>query len=560
MWISYLIRDIFGKLPFQIMFSVAMVLAAQVLVLVATLLPLKILLLVGSGGIPGYFPDFMKVYELHVLIIILSVVSIAAFFLYLIFEKVSQAIVTDVSSKLVGLSNKVMVFENQDLIARASVKKIVSGLAGLVFTLFGLSFLLYLYPLLVVIFVTFFTLYLLFFWLISKSLNSGHALIEGALKHIANSCFLVVFIALIYDFLYLNPPSFLLALISLIIFRQIGSKAASTLNDTRYIHKNKGKLQPLFLKNIVFLPFEDKNEAEFSKLFEPESLKVWLPKFFRAINVSGTLKIGTLRWLQSGVTGVVAVRIASSEGKIYLMKLFNTNRKAQALHESLLVFSESGRTLPCPKLINVADIGGYQSHLFELDSESIDVVRSESSTYISEIWRRLIAFCPSEELRSQYSNSHAFIWQRFRPEHIKKLIVAAKKREIDQISLFQKRLSSLCEILSKLPFVIINKNINFRSLLVYPEGSVQAFHWGAWSMDTVGVGLGTTPGSFKLLEEGILYASQYRAEFSGVNVRDVKIAAYMSQLEVSMKSEKYLDGIEAIIAINSMLLDDGANI
>ena len=114
--------------------SIALTIASQLLFLVAFLLPLKVVLLLGSEKIPSYFPAFMASFGRERLIILLSAASVLFYFSYLICDGLVARFSQQGAEKLVQRSRKIAIFERQDDIASKGYLRFSQAFAGLCFT------------------------------------------------------------------------------------------------------------------------------------------------------------------------------------------------------------------------------------------------------------------------------------------------------------------------------------------------------------------------------------------------------------------------------------------
>src|SRR5699024_6821580 len=138
-WLKSLSAKVFRVVPGGTSFIVFMTLISQITAMLASFIPLKVVIMLGSDGIPRYFPASFAQLDRDVLIAELSVGMLGFFVLHLLAEK-SIAWVTGIStSRLLEKSQKLVLFENQDELAANAYHRYSRALASGVFILLALT-------------------------------------------------------------------------------------------------------------------------------------------------------------------------------------------------------------------------------------------------------------------------------------------------------------------------------------------------------------------------------------------------------------------------------------
>src|SRR5699024_1263303 len=78
--------------PYATVIIVLLTLISQIAMLLASVLPLKVVLMLGSDGVPRYFPAFLTSLNRDVLIGVLTGGTIGFFIVHIISEKLIQAV------------------------------------------------------------------------------------------------------------------------------------------------------------------------------------------------------------------------------------------------------------------------------------------------------------------------------------------------------------------------------------------------------------------------------------------------------------------------------------
>ncbi|WP_337133530.1 hypothetical protein, partial [Staphylococcus aureus] len=203
--------------PKDTLVIVAATLVSQFSILLAFLLPLKILMLLGSTGVPRYFPTVFANYDRDVLVIVLSLAAIGFYLMYFVAEKLIVYGSRHGADLLLRRSHKITLFENQEGIASRGYQRYARSLASGVFLFLVASVIAWLYSelllvLIVYVVLAFFTLAMLYAK--GGKLRSGLDEAPGPIVNTATSIgFLLAFGFMVAQFLFGNPPGLLVAII-----------------------------------------------------------------------------------------------------------------------------------------------------------------------------------------------------------------------------------------------------------------------------------------------------------------------------------------------------------
>lgn len=160
-WILSLSRRLLSVVPGFTLYSVAATLVSQFALLLAFVLPLKVILLLGSEGIPSYFPEQFKLFDRQTLILALSSLAMLLYLVHLFAERLIGVCLAGGARNLLLRSRKMVLFDNQDEVATRGYQRYSRGLASLVFVLIFFPLLVWLSPALGGVFAGYMTVLLL---------------------------------------------------------------------------------------------------------------------------------------------------------------------------------------------------------------------------------------------------------------------------------------------------------------------------------------------------------------------------------------------------------------
>jgi hypothetical protein len=218
---------------------------SQLFQIVAFLLPLKVMILLGSPRVPGYFPRFLVGIERERLILLLAGVAVLLYLLHLLMEFVGATLARVGSDRLIALPQQGEELARQRKVALSLYQSLVTVTSGSAFAIGVWIFLGVFNPLLLVVVLGYFvTVFLVAAWLLS----SVPALLERAqvqfrrVIDVLSACgFLLVFGFLVAGFLYGDAEGLLLGILTLLLCRQMFSRLAMALKGVErlYAHRER---------------------------------------------------------------------------------------------------------------------------------------------------------------------------------------------------------------------------------------------------------------------------------------------------------------------------------
>ncbi|WP_140162446.1 hypothetical protein [Billgrantia desiderata] len=493
-WIKSLSAKFFRVVPAFTTVIVFLTLVSQLATLLASFLPLKVIIMLGSDGIPRYFPASFSEVDRDVLIAALSAGTVGFFLLHLLAERMIASVTSVSTSRLLSKSEKMVLFENQDEVAASSYQRYSRAFASVFFialTLFGLG---WFYPRMSIVITGYFLAVLLLFWLLCKKSSSFRERLESNFSPLLNLAggvgFFVSFAFLVADFIFWSPPGVIIAIVSLLLSRQIMQRASGMVSDFTSLYRQRAKLDALFFHGKVLLPQQARPEKTLWLLLETENRQRWVAAVLNELVGSDENK-PICRWQQLGTANVVGL-IATRAGQQYLIKLFSINRSSWALHETTLM-AELSSDFPAPRWVGTTQVEKFHCLVYELphgQPPDADQVKA----FCHQLRQELLAVQPQREALARYRRSKAMLWQRLAFSSLERLKVAADIPEQQQdLSTLLEMLPYLHQQLKTLPVVFFSPEINQDAMWIpstYAEQSETPLllNWGRWSLEPVGAG------------------------------------------------------------------------
>lgn len=528
-------------------------LVSQLSILFAFFLPLKVVILLGSDRVPRYFPDFLTGLDRDLLIVLLSGSALAFYLLYLLSERVSQTAAEAGSRRLLAKSQKIVLFENQNSLASSAYQRYARALAGGLFVMVGLAALGVIYPAMALLLVTL-ALAVLFAFVVWARLTLG---LDGppgeglprVLGTVSGFGFMLAFAYLVADFILWSGPGLIVAIVALLLVRQILNRATGMVIDIAALHKQKLKLDALFFHGRILL---DTNQGSSdASMLAPASRDVWCRRLLDEYVDTGSRACST-RWFQLGVPGVTGFRVVPKDHPAtFLIKVFDSNRSALAHHEATLLGAPP-RGLPALKLLGVTEIHGRSCHLLEFP-ELLHPVPDRARQLMQEARARLLAVEPPPALIQRYLRSRPMLWQRIDPQMFTRLGWASNDESTDALlEAVQQQRAELRAILQNLPIVIVNRVTPRDSVVTDGESGV-LLHWGRWSLEPLGAGWPTAAGALVDLQAELGKAASVRDALRSVEPIGAELAALCFDMEREYVRQRFSSALALLPAIMERL-------
>ncbi|WP_284355232.1 hypothetical protein [Pseudomonas putida] len=521
---------------------------SQLLLLLAFFLPLKAIIVLSSGGIPSYFPEFLKAYAQDTVVIWLSLSSLVAFAAHLTLELAATKITARGARLLIIRTKKIVLFDNQDSIAINAYSKFTRGLSELLFFLISVAILCAIYPLIFSLIATSITVFYILTCLAYSTSSRVRAALtihhQVVLNSISGFIFLVVFFGIIGDFLYLSPPSAFMAIISLLLIRQALQRLVGFSSKLILLRSQHSRVSALFFHNQPLLLETAQKSDEIHSLFSPEQRERWIPQvlsplFKTAFTVEG------VKNFQLGQPDIYCYEVnCSSEStlKTYIIKLFDESRTYPATQESALI--AQFKDLPCPPLRETGKLQNVTYHIFEWSKECKMTGREYNQGALT-LLGDLMKLTPPKSLLNKYERSKSYLESRLNIEMLESLklyaVTADDQKNIEQLA---DSLGSIKLHLSKLPRQLIALDLSTDSLLKKETGELSVLHWGNWLLEPAGTYWPLTAHS-KLIEY-TREAQGTRTDAQSLSSDGTILASYMFSFERHINRRDYQAALNLI--------------
>lgn len=526
-------------------------LVSQIALLLAFFLPLKVVILLGSSTTPRYFPDMFLAMERQTLIIVLSSAAVVCYVIYLLAESLIRSVSGFGASQLQRRSEKMALFENQADVAVTAYQRYTQALASGVFIILALIILSNYYPALALLTLGYsafaFVLFVILFNISTHVQELLYTKINPLMQITGGIGFLLGFAYLVADSLLWTPPGLIVAIISLLLVRQALNRGAALISDVSGLFRQRLKLNALFLHGHVLEHASTRQDTDYWTLLDKKRRDQWLSVLLDK-HCGETVKVDESAWTQSGVANITALAVNSR----YFVKIFNTGRRTQAIHEATLLTEIEGGKLPALPLLGVDRIAGFNCHVFDDyngNSKSLlRIIKSEVRAILGMLW----GIEPPASLVDRYQRSRLMLVQRLTDDMLIRLRwVVVKNEHQAQATDMSDRLDEIKAILSSLPLCIHNPDVRVDTIAVRKDGASVVTHWGRWSLEPLGAGWPTREADLRAIPRMLATAAETRPSLRQVSPAHVRLAALMFSFDALYQAQSYhaaLDLMPGILA------------
>lgn len=523
--------------------------SSQVLLFLAFLLPLKALILLGSESLPSYIKTFDFINDKEQLVIALSVI---AFFLYLIHlggEELIKKRIKYQAQLLTKRAKKVAIFADEEGFASSSIYKIMRSYSFLGFSAAGL---IYLYIFINNLF--YFCILLLTLELVLiVFFNRGNKLKSIAeydkalfvIGVIASLNFFLSFCYLVYLYMDNQVESSLLAVITILVLRQLYQRLSVALGDVIAVFRSKNKLEAIFFTHI---PYAIESKVDLSGVDVAFDAR----KQVENLLIQNLGRKITLSYVDTCAMSIPLFSIQNVENDtVGFCRIFGKNTM-QILKKELALYA------------------GYQSHPMllkveeELVSDSESFLLLESDSYVkrsgsrfeeelAELKFSLQISPPPEDIVSMYHRTKKGFCFGISKENAKNILIGCNnQKEFDLCQRFIHGLDALNQNIITAPVFIYNPELVPDNLIVM-NGKKKLISWAGWEILPIGASLPMSALDKSEIEKMFGKLLDNRDDVTQLDYDKFVIAGLLWQIDHLLSRERYRTAIK-ILGDNKLLL------
>lgn len=559
-WLAMALRTFMAVRPVSTIVVISSSGIARISSLLAFLLPLKVILLAGSEGVPRYFPFIAPELKLH-WIIGLAIGAFVCYALTLLLDAVSLKLSENASSDVMQGANDAVIFSDQDQIGRRYYAAFCQIASNLLFVLLGVLVLAILTPALAVFLASMCLLqYLIVAYVMRGNPQAPGAMrrmIEGRLgtflKILSSINFLGGFVVLLAPFLLGQGANILIAILALVILRQSLNSLSSIIGSSAQLSSEKYRIDALIFREAQLHQPENQTSRTLREVFDKGSRETRAGELLARAGITGTTDV---HWMDPATpsikTFVISVTPSESGAAQHFQQRIYPKQSLQLLeHESFLFRHVSRRLLHAPEPLFRYTEGDFECVILPYgNGRPLDA--REWKEWRPRLLARSWLHQPPDSLVLAYANSRPLLHQRLNDDLLGRLRIAVDTDEERQaLDALHERLPDIRTILQQAPLYILNPDLSARNTVVIPDEDAMAMHWGRWSLAPLG---GTTldMAEMTMLIDLLPQLHEQRNDLpAGYGADDIRFARRCHALEAHVNSEQYkaaLRTVEEILA------------
>jgi len=543
-WFATTVRSILAIQPWKTSRLVTISLLSQVGIIVAFVLPLKVIIMLGSPRIPRYFPDWFHNYARDELIYGLSATALAFYLVHLASERSIAQGLEAVSKQLVDRVDKITTRPNQSETARSAYEGIIGSLSGMAFFTLASIALGFLYPSLLIVLAVFLLAATSATFYLGQVHERTRQYLHDSLTNYLGSAYAIGFLSMfgfvVADFLLpIAPPGLIFALFGFVMGRQILAGASASIQNVVKIYRSRRVIEDMFFHGPA-AALDSPKKNQFWSTLHPGIRDRWLQAVIEEIVDEKYSDINS-KWHQTGSRGIAAFEVEALVGTSVadrlLVRTFDTSRIGQATREHTLLSIDPPPSF-APLLVGTADIGTHHVHVF--DWQDMSAFNEENPRQVTRFFNRLLLELElSDSFVERYSRTLPYIWQRINVQLIRRLRVAAGSSHIEILDHLEHCLEDLLQILRSLPLQVVLSRVSLEDVSVRGETDLVLTSWTHWHLEPVGCGWPIKNKEDKAaLLAAIDEAAAARPELTTADPAAILVAAHAYELERLLLAEQ----------------------
>ncbi|MEA5446501.1 hypothetical protein VCB98_11800 [Gammaproteobacteria bacterium AB-CW1] len=500
-WINRVVAAFFRVRPATTAAVVVFSVLSKITHLLAFFIPLKVLLLMGTPGVPRYFRFFIEPEDRLAWAIGLSIGAVVCYALSLALDAAVKRLTEAGSMEVLQGANELAVASKQRKEAQTYYARFSEVYAGTLFAVAGLA-------VMALVTTTAFLvlLVLLLAQLLMTALVLRHAdpvepgafarFIQKGLSNyltlLASINFLTCFFVLLVPLLLGHEANILFLILSVLVLRQSLSNASSAIRDGVDLIKQRRTIDPLVFRDEKAEKAEAVERKALRELFHKQARES-MARERLGQSLGKTVEVEA-RWVDSTIKGANTFTLilpqSEDDGKkrYFQQQVFPYKKLHFLEHEEYLFEQVSRRALWAPEVYSRYEVGQFSVQICDYGLGrplTADEWSERFSTILGKFW----SIAPEPSLVSAFETSRPTLPDRLTEEFVQRVGVAVDTQaEMQDFELLVSRLEQLREKLRAVPQHFHNPDLNRNNVAPDREGNLLVMAWGRWSIEPFGAG------------------------------------------------------------------------
>ncbi|NDY95290.1 hypothetical protein [Wenzhouxiangella limi] len=504
-WVWRVLAAFFRVRPWTTAALISAFALKNIFSLLAGFLPLKVILLAGSDGVPRYFRFFMPVDADKVPWIIgFSAAAVIFFLLVMVMEAVAKKLSATGSYEVLQGANELAVASKQREEAGGYFSQFSEIAANVVIASFALTLLA---AVNLAIFVTFTGLLLLEYLFTAGVMAFTDPLKPGAIRKAIQSKvrnylgllfslnFLACFFVLLVPFLTGVGGNLLLAILTLLLLRQASGAVGGIIQHIRKLWTKRAEVSPLVFREERTRESEKLTTRELRLMFAPRLRTATTLKRLKATGIP--VRSVESCWQDPKIRGAYTFHVkAEMEESVKKTKVrhfqhqvFPVRQLHLLEHEEFLFSRISRKSVRAPLVLSRYEDEPFACQVCEYGTGKIVDVKGwqrKSLEVLEELW----CLDLSRELISAYRTAHPGLEARLLPEFLQRLEVVLESASLQHVyHTFLDALPRLHSVVSQVPLHLHNPDMTNSHVVLDDDDQPLIMTWTRWQLLPLGSAL-----------------------------------------------------------------------
>lgn len=491
--------------------------------LLARLLPLKVILLASSDGVPSYFQPFLAPSQKAIGLVVLATAAIFCYAANFILDAVEARLAEKGSREVVESANDIVLTDQRQQAQNNYVRatQIASDIlfAGFGFSIIATSN----FWLLLTLFGVFLTVFSFSAWMLRGNLYGSHRPVAAFIQDkldvyldiLSIFCFVVGFIFVLTPFVTGSDTNVIVAMLAITFLRRTLRSVTSVVTGAVKLAGRTHVVNALiFRHHRTIRPERPESRALREHFSRRQRQKRTESELSRHRPDMHSIKTA---W-DDPVAGVHSFFIAAENGAQgqtrFVQRVFPRNQ-IQKLDNEEYLFSQIPRgNLFAPEILSRFEKPPFECQIVDIgDAQQLPLTawKTVHPLIVEELWS-----CePPRALVDAYQLSHTLLWDRLDADLFERVAIAIGSEKDEQIFLrFTEELPRILSELRDLPLCVCNPDINPRSVLQRGNGAPLIINWGRWSIEALGVEQIAMRGNIQELSALLTRVSERRSDIA----------------------------------------------
>ena len=495
-WYHRVMRTFFRIRPLTTAGVVISEATATMTQILSLLLPLKVILLAGSPGIPRYFP-FIDPADKIIWIIGLSLAAVIFYLVTLILETLAGRMSEDAGKDILYRANALTLLKNQEETIRGYYNSFCAICASLLFLGFAFLLLLVLNIWLFIFMILMIIInYLFTAWALSgPDIRLGPLKIyildktNNYLKIITSLTFLAAFFIILAPFLMDTGGNIIIAILSILLLRRSLNFFVSSTREITKLCKNKYQINALIFPEIKMEQPESKDTLAVRDIFHKSARQFNVQKELG--NIMSLPEPVEVQWMDTTAPGLymffIKAKEKGSETPIFFQKQAFPSKSLQVFENEDYLFTQvSRKEFKAPPIISRYTQAPFMCQIVDY-GQGTPVSNKKWNALHDDLLEHYWSIQPPDNLIRAYCSSHKLLHELLDDNFICRIEIAIDTREEENnFNSFRSELSVVIDTLKVMPLYINNPELTPKNHVQTHDGNIFVMTWGKWTLEPVG--------------------------------------------------------------------------